>query len=195
MSKAIEFIFDFGSPSTYLAYVKLLRISNNRDVPIIWTPVLLGGIQKSCGNPPPTAFPAKEKWFFKDLEVCAQHDRVPYVRNPFFPINTLALMRGAVALKGTVKFDKYMEVVFKAMWETPQNLGDPEVMEKVLAKVELNSVEFMALISDVEVKERLKQVTEEAVERGVFGCPSFFVGDQLFFGQDRLDQVERAVTV
>lgn len=191
--KSVEFVFDVGSPSSYLAYVKLMRLSQDYAFEIVWTPVLLGAVLQAVGSVAPTTFPAKEKWFFGDLAACADKYDVPFSRNPFFPLNTLALMRGATALLGTAQFPIYVNAVFNALWKHDQNLGDPQGMGAVLAVAGLDAVQFDALISQPEVKSRLKKTTEEALERGVFGCPTFFVGERLFFGQDRFEFVEEAL--
>ncbi|MFJ5295583.1 2-hydroxychromene-2-carboxylate isomerase [Pseudomonas sp. NPDC088368] len=191
--KSVEFVFDFGSPSSYLAYARLMRLARDRAIEIVWTPVLLGAVLQAVGSVAPTTFPAKEKWFFGDLAACADKHHVPFSRNPFFPLNTLALMRGATALLGTAQFSSYVKAVFEALWKHNENLADPQVVERVLAPVGLDARQFEALISHAEVKSLLRKNTEDALERGVFGCPTFFVGDRLIFGQDRLEFVEEAL--
>ena len=118
---------------------------------------------------------------------------MPFARNPFFPINTLHLMRGAAGLQDDPRFMAYLDAVFDAMWLDPKNLGDPAEMAPVLARAGVGGDEFVALIGDEVVKARLKTATEEAIARGVFGAPTFFVGGDMFFGQDRLDWVEEAL--
>ncbi len=193
MPRQVEFLFDFGSPTSYIAYRRLATIADRTGATIVWTPVLLGAILQSLGNTQPTAVPAKRKWFFADLALWARQFGIEYQENPHFPVVTLALQRGAIALQGSPLFAAYVEAVFSAMWQTPRNLGDATVLEQVLTSAGIDTEDFKARIGSPEVKNRLKANTDSAISRGVFGCPSFFVGDQLFFGQDRLHFVEEAL--
>jgi 2-hydroxychromene-2-carboxylate isomerase len=118
---------------------------------------------------------------------------VPYARNPWFPVNTMMLMRGAVAMQKEGRFAPYVEAIFHAMWVEPQNMNDPQVVGTVLAKAGFEPKQMLAAIEDQSVKDELRKNTEEAVSRGVFGAPTMFVGDRMFFGQDRLDFVEEAL--
>ena len=196
MSKQVEFYFDFGSPYTYLAYHQLPKITAKRNATIVWRPMLLGGVFQSTGNRSPIEIPAKGRYSLIDLQRWARHFGVPMTMNPHFPINTLQLMRGAVAyqLRGEEEFQRYLAAIFGAMFERPRNLGQAEQVAAVLQEHGFDAAEFPALISDPTVKDRLKRNTEEAVTRGVFGAPTFFVGEQMFWGQDRLDFVEQALT-
>jgi 2-hydroxychromene-2-carboxylate isomerase len=193
MPKTLEFLFDFGSPTTYLAYKRLPELAARTGATIDFAPILLGGIFKATGNASPAAIPAKGRWMNTDLARFARRDGVTFSHNPHFPINTLHLMRGAAGLKGDKRFMAYVEAVFDAMWRDPKNLGDPAELVPVLERAGLSSDEFRALIEREDVKQRLKAATEAAVERGVFGAPTFFVGDEMFFGQDRMDFVEEAL--
>jgi 2-hydroxychromene-2-carboxylate isomerase len=193
--KAVEFFFDVGSPTTYLAWTQLPAIAKDTGANIVWRPMLLGGVFKATGNQSPVTVPAKGQWMGGDIQRFAQRYLVPFQFNPFFPINTLTLMRGATGLqmRQPERLNDYLRTVFKAMWAKPVNMGDPEVMATVLTAAGFDPVALMALASDPEVKAQLVATTEEAVRRGVFGAPSFFVGDELFFGQDRLDFVRDAL--
>lgn len=193
--KAIEFFFDVGSPSAYLAYTQLPGIAKESGTNIVWRPMLLGGVFKATGNQSPVAVPAKGQWMGNDLHRWAQRYLVPFQFNPFFPINTLTLMRGAtgIQMRKPELLNGYLRAVFKAMWAQPVNMGDPDVASTVLSTAGFHSADMMALVNDPEVKERLVATTEEAVQRGVFGAPSFFVGGELFFGQDRLEFVRDAL--
>lgn len=193
MSKQIEFFFDFGSPTTYLAWTQLPRIAAAHGASIAWRPMLLGGVFKTTGNHSPIEVPAKGRYTLHDLARYAKRYGVPLAFNPAFPINTLTLMRGAQGYLGGEGFQPYLKAVFEALWVRQQNLGKPEVVAQVLAEAGFDPDEFLRLVGDEQVKEGLKATTEEAVRRGVFGAPSFFVGDQLFFGQDRLDFVAEAL--
>jgi len=193
MGKTVEFLFDVGSPASYVAFRRLPAIAERTGATIDWQPFLLGGVFKATGNHSPAEIPAKGAWTSVDLARFAKRHGVPFARNPFFPINTLHLMRGAAGLQGDPRFMAYLDAVFDAMWKDPKNLGDPAEMPPVLARAGLGGDEFMALISSDETKARLKATTENAVARGAFGAPTFFVGDEMFFGQDRLDWVEEAL--
>jgi 2-hydroxychromene-2-carboxylate isomerase len=192
MSKTIEFYFDVGSPASYLAWTQLDALAERTGAQIELKPMLLGGVFMATGNSSPATVPAKGAYSRIDMQRYAQRYGVTLNQNPFFPINTLQLMRGAVACQGTEDFARYLKTVFTAMWVDELDMGQPEVVGKVLAKGGFDPAGVMAKVSDPTVKEQLKSATEEAVRRGVFGAPTFFVGDEMFFGQDRLDWVEAA---
>lgn len=195
MSKTVEFFFDFGSPYTYLAYHQLPKIAARHGATVIWRPILLGGVFQATGNKSPMEVPAKARYSLIDLQRWAQHFGVPLQMNPHFPINTLPLMRGAVAmqLRSEVEFQRYVAVIFRAMFEHPRNLNQPEEVAAVLAENGMDPTAFVDLINAPAAKEKLKENTAQAVARGVFGAPTFFVGEQMFWGQDRLDFVEQAL--
>ena len=193
MTKTVEFVFDVGSPTTYLAWTQLPRIARECDAEIIWTPVLLGGIFKATGNVSPVSVPAKGRWMLADLARSARQFGVPMHFNPHFPINTLYLMRGATALLGEPEFQPYLTSVFTALWVGGANLGEPSELAAALERAGLDPGEFQAMIERPAVKDRLKEATASAVERGVFGCPTFFVGEDMYFGQDRLSQLADAI--
>jgi len=195
MVKNIEFHFDFGSPTAYLAYTQLKLIAERNETKIEYYPILLGGVFKATGNNPPAAVPAKGKYMMVDLQRYANKYRVPYERNPYFPVNTLALMRGAVSYQddgdqNDGDFIKYIEVMFRNMWIEPKNLNDEEVLKKVLIENNFDVDDFIRRITDQNVKDKLISNTENAVNKGAFGAPTMFVGDQMFFGQDRVEFVE-----
>lgn len=196
MSKTVEFLFDVGSPYTYLAYHQLPKIAEAQGAGIVWTPVLLGGIFQATGNKSPAEVPAKGRYSNVDLQRWANAYGVNIEMNPNFPINTLPLMRGAVAMqmRGDEEFHRYLRAIFSAMFEKPRNLNVPAEIGAVLADAGFDPGDFTALISDQSVKDRLKENTAGAVARGVFGAPTFFVGDDMFWGQDRLDFVEEAIS-
>ena len=195
MTNAVECFFDFGSPTSYLAWTQLPRIAAAAGARVDWRPMLLGGVFKATGNASPVLVAAKGRWMGADIARWAKRYGVPFRFNPHFPINTLTLMRGATGLqmRRPADFLRYLDVVERAMWETPKNLGDPAVLAATLAEAGFDADEFVALAADPEVKAKLVATTEEAVARGVFGAPTFFVGDAMFFGQDRLDFVREAL--
>lgn len=194
MAKTVEFFFDFGSPYSYLAYKALPAIAAAQGAQIVWRPMLLGGVFKATGNHSPVEIAAKGKWLQRDLQRWAARYGAPFRNNPHFPVNTLVLMRGAAGMQmRATDFPKYLETIFHAMWEEPRNLGDPQELAAVLRRAGFDADAFLALAHDPAVKEQLKNNTEEAVARGVFGAPTFFVGAEMFWGQDRLDFVAAAL--
>lgn len=190
MTKSVEFLFDFGSPTTYLAYKQLPKIATRHGARIIWTPMLLGAVFKATGNASPATIPVKARYMNADLNRFAKRYGVVLNFNTHFPVNTLPIMRGAVAYQSTNQFDIYVNAMFDAMWAHPRNLNDPNEIAHVLRDIAIDPGDFMARIERADVKEKLKANTEGAVARGVFGAPTFFVGGEMFFGQDRLDFVE-----
>ncbi|MEB2519481.1 2-hydroxychromene-2-carboxylate isomerase [Pseudomonas sp. YuFO20] len=196
MSKIVEFYFDLGSPATYLAYTQLPKICEQTDSQLIYVPILLGGVFKATGNASPATIPAKGRYMFIDLDRYAKRYGVPLKINPHFPINTLVLMRAVtgVQLRQPERFAAFIDCLFKALWIDGRNLNDPATVGAVLSENGFDPEEILALSADEEVKNALKETTEKAVQRGVFGAPSMFVGDQLFFGQDRLDFVIEALS-
>ena len=193
--RTVEYFFDVGSPTAYLAWTQLPKIAAETSAVIAWRPMLLGGVFKASGNASPVTVPAKGRWMNVDIKRWARRYGVPFAFNPHFPINTLTLMRGATGLlmRRPDDFLRYLDVVERAMWQEPKNLGDPAVLATTLAEAGFDAEEFIAVVADPEVKARLIATTEEAVARGVFGAPTFFVGEEMFFGQDRLDFVREAL--
>jgi len=191
----IEFHYDFGSPNAYLVHKVISAVSRKTGIEFEYVPVLLGGVFKATGNASPVTVPAKGRWMFQDMARWARRYGVPLAMNPHFPINTLTLMRGAVGLqmRQPADFERYVETVYRAMWAQPVNLGDAGVVAEMLQRAGFDPDAFAALAGDAEVKAALVANTEEAVARGVFGAPTVFVGEQMFFGQDRLDFVREAL--
>lgn len=194
MPKTIEFWFDFGSPTTYLAHTQLPKVAADTGARIHYMPMLLGGVFKATGNQSPVMVPAKGRWMGGDLARFARRYGVPFTFNPHFPINTLTLMRGAVGLqmRQPDAFMRYVDTMFRAMWIEPANLGDVAVLATTLTTAGFDAAAFQTLVGDAEIKAKLIANTEAAVARGVFGAPTCFVGDEMFFGQDRLDFVREA---
>ena len=193
MNKTVEFFFDFGSPASYLAWTQLPRIAEQAGAQIAWRPMLLGGVFKATGNQSPVMIPSKGSWMLKDLARFAKRYGVAMTFNPNFPINTLTLMRGAAGYLDSERFARYVHTIFEALWVQQKNLGKPDVVAEVLSAAGFDPAEFERLVNDEAVKERLKANTEEAVKRGVFGAPAFFVDSEMHFGQDRLDFVAEAL--
>lgn len=196
MSKSVEFFFDLGSPTTYLAYTQLPKICEQTGSELIYQPMLLGGVFKATGNASPVTIPAKGRYMLQDLSRYAKRYGVPFRFNPHFPINTLMLMRAVTGmqLRHPERFLAFIDCLFRALWVEDRNLNDPETVAAVLTQNGFDPNEVLALTADEDVKAALKDKTEQAIKRGVFGAPSMFVEGQLFFGQDRLDFVVEALS-
>jgi 2-hydroxychromene-2-carboxylate isomerase len=193
MARTLEFYFDYGSPYSYLADTQVEAIAQRAGATLVRKPMLLGGVFKATGNHSPAELPAKSQWSAFDMPMWAKHYGVPFQRNPFFPVNTLALMRGAAAAQLDGLFERYHPAVYKAMWIDGRNLNDIKEVAAVLTAAGLDAQKFGQRIQDQDVKDRLKETTEGAVARGVFGAPTCFVDDMMFFGNDRLPFVEMAL--
>lgn len=193
MAKTVEFWFDVGSPAAYLAWHRLPRICAEQGAQIAYRPMLLGGVFQATGNQSPMNVPAKARYMEADLERFARRDGTPYRHNPHFPINTLALMRGAVGLqmRDEARMLPYVDAVYRAIWSDGRDMNDAAVVGAVLKEAGFDPQAVLALTADPQVKERLKTVTHEAVQLGVFGAPTFFVNGRMYWGQDRLDFVQQ----
>ena len=193
MARTLEFYFDYGSPYSYLADTQVEAIAQRTGATLARKPMLLGGVFKATGNHSPAELPQKGVWSGFDMPLWARHYGVPFRRNPFFPVNTLALMRGAAAAQIDGSFERYHPAMFKAMWVDGRNLNDMKEVAAVLAGAGLDPQKFGNRIQEQNVKDRLKATTDEAVARGVFGAPTSFVDGKMFFGNDRLPFVELAL--
>jgi 2-hydroxychromene-2-carboxylate isomerase len=198
MSAAIEFIFDFGSPNAYLAYRALPPILEKTGARLMINPCLLGGIFKATGNQAPSvAFAGiKGKLEYDMLEMrrfIAKHRLDQFRMNPHFPVNTLMLMRGLIAAGEAGQEAAYLEMGLSGLWEEGLKLDDPEVLARRIDSAGLNAAGLLAAAQTDRVKLKLADNTAAAVARGVFGVPTFFVGVDMFFGKDRLGQVEEAI--
>ena len=192
MPRPIVFLYDFGSPASYVAHCRLKGIAARTGAAVEHVPVLLGGIFKATGNSAPMTVPAKGRYTGHDLMRFAARDGVPFTFNPHFPINTVGLMRLATALRDDDRYLRFVDFAFDAMWHFPRDMGDPAEVAAVLANAGFDAAATLALAASQPVKDRLRAATDDAVARGVFGAPTFFVGDEMWFGQDRLDWVEAA---
>ncbi|HWI84162.1 2-hydroxychromene-2-carboxylate isomerase [Ramlibacter sp.] len=195
MAQTVEFWFDVGSPAAYLAFERLPAICRAAGATLEWRPMLLGGVFQATGNHSPATIPAKGRYLFADLQRFAARHGTAFAPNPHFPINTLTLMRGAVGLqlRQPARFVPYLEAVYRAIWAERRNMNDGAVVAAVLREAEFDPEAVLALAAEPDVKERLKAQTQEAVARGVFGAPTFFVGGEMYWGQDRLDFVKEAL--
>jgi 2-hydroxychromene-2-carboxylate isomerase len=195
MIARVEFFFDYGSPWSYIANARLPGVAKRAKATIAYRPMLLGGVFKATGNRSPADNPveSKQRYGALDLKRWAARANVPFQRNPHFPINTLPLMRLAVAAERSGVFPAFHAALWPAFWADARNLGDPAQVRRVLELASLDSEGLLAGSQSAEVKDELKATTEEAVARGAFGAPTFFVGGEMFFGNDRLDFVEEAL--
>lgn len=199
MGQSVEFLFDFGSPNAYLAHEAIPAIEKRSGTKFIYVPILLGGIFKATNNKSPaeTLAGIKNKPEFMKVETDRFVKRfhvAPYTWNPFFPVNTLNLMRGAIAAQFEGVFEKYVEAAFHHMWREPKKMDDPQVAVKALTESGLDGAGLMTRAQDAEVKAKLVENTQKAVERGAFGSPTFFVGNEIFFGKEQLRDVEEMVS-
>jgi 2-hydroxychromene-2-carboxylate isomerase len=190
-----EFWFDVGSAYSYIAWRALPGFVERTGARVELRPMLLGGVFKATGNRSPVEIAAKGRWAADDLARWASRLGVPFEFNPWFPVNTLALMRAAAGLRlrDPDALPRYLDAVFGAIWASPRNVADPTELASVLAAAGFDPEAFVALIEDPKVKDALRRDTDEAIGRGVFGAPTFFVGDRMFFGQDRMDFVAEAL--
>jgi 2-hydroxychromene-2-carboxylate isomerase len=194
----VEFHFDFGSPNAYLAHLVIPEIERRTGTKFDYVPVLLGGVFKLTGNRSPAESLAgiKNKPEYERLETARfieRHGITSYRRNPFFPVNTLTPMRGAIAARTLGVFERYVDEMYRHMWSEPKKLDDPAVWRAALLESGFDAERFAELVQDAEIKARLLADTERSVERGAFGSPTFFVGDEIFFGKDRLRDVEALI--
>ena len=195
MDKAVEFFFDVGSPAAYLAFERLPPICEAAGAALEWRPMLLGGVFQAAGNQSPMTVPAKGRYVLADLQRFARRHDIPFRQNPHFPINTLTLMRMATGLqlRDPQRFVPYVAAVYRAIWVDGLDMNDPAVVAGVLQHAGFDPQALLALAGDPEVKQRLKDDTQEAVARGVFGAPTCFVDGEMYWGQDRLDFVKEAL--
>jgi 2-hydroxychromene-2-carboxylate isomerase len=196
---APQFLFDFGSPNAFLSHEAIPAIEKRTGVKFEYVPILLGGIFKATNNRSPAESLAgiKNKPEFQMVETerfVRRFGVKPYTMNPFFPVNTLNLMRAAVAAQSEGVFEKYVEAAFHHMWVEPKKMDDPEVALKALAGSGLDAAKLLARAQEPAVKAKLIENTQSAVERGAFGSPTFFVGKEMFFGKEQLREIEELVS-
>ncbi len=193
--KTFEFWFDFGSPASYLAWTQIPVIEADTGARASHCPMLLGGVFQATGNHSPVTIAAKGAYTFTDFNRFARIYGVPLNRPPEFPVNTLMLMRGAAGLqlREPARFMAYAQAVFRAMWVDAKNLNDPAAVGAMLQAAGFDPAALLALTQEAAVKDHLKALTQQAVERGVFGAPTFFVDGHMFWGQDRIEFVKQAL--
>ena len=197
MSK-VEFHFDFGSPNAYLSHLVIPEIEKRTGVKFDYVPVLLGGVFKLTNNRSPAESLAgiKNKPDYERLETARfvrRHGITRFKSNPFFPVNTLVMMRGAIAAQSLGVFERYIDEMYRHMWAEPKKMDDPAVLRAALDESHLPIGQILEMVQAPDVKDRLLENTRRSVERGTFGSPTFYVGDEIFFGKDRLRDLEELI--
>ena len=193
--KTFDFYFDFGSLASYLAHTQLPKMFTETGASANLLPMLLGGVFQATGNSSPMTVPAKGRYVFVDFKRYADGYGVPLNTNPHFPIITTTLMRMVTALQmhNDPRIQNFRDAVFQAIWVDSLNLNDPVIVGQMLTDAGFDAAALLAMANDQATKDQLKAVTMKAVERGVFGAPTFFVGEEMFWGQDRIEQVKAAL--
>jgi 2-hydroxychromene-2-carboxylate isomerase len=194
----VEFHFDFGSPNAYLSHLVIPEIEKRTGVKFEYVPVLLGGVFKATNNrsPAESLQGIKNKPDYERLETTRfirRHNITRYKSNPFFPVNTLMMMRGAIAAQSLNVFAQYVDEMYRDMWAEPKKMDDPNIFRTALDEAGLKSAQILELIQTPKVKDQLIENTRSSVERGTFGSPTFYVGNEIFFGKDRLRDVEEMI--
>ena len=192
MPHPIEFLFDVGSPTAYLAWHRLKKVAARTGASLVPVPILLGGVFKATGGSPPGVVIAKGRWMNEDMQRWAARDGIALGNNPYFPVNTITLMRILAGLQGDERFEAVTDTLFAGMWLHGRNMADAEILAATLTEAGHDAAALLALAQEPEVKQRLIANTEAAVARGVFGAPTCFVAGQMHFGQDRINWVEAA---
>lgn len=194
MTKEVDYYFDCISPAAYISWARLPDLIEESHAKVNYKPMLLGGVFKATGNSSPITVPAKGAYVFEDFKRWAKRYDVPYVVNDKFPINSLYLMRGIIAYKDDLRFMSLTNAIFDAMWVSNKDLTDSEVVAQVVSSANIDPVHFVEAINDPLTKQALIEATDEAISRGVFGAPTFFVDGVMFWGQDRMDFVIEALS-
>lgn len=191
MAKSFEFFYDYTSPTAYIGDYAARAVAGRTGAEMIYRPMFLGGVMQATGNAPPGMVPAKGKYMSRDVPRCAARYNLQFAFNPSFPLKTLPILRASLGLEGE-SLVRFRDACWSHIWgaDGPKNLGASEEITAMCDSIGLNASEVLAMGKDDGLKARLTVNTDEAVERGVFGAPSYFVGDELFFGHDRLDYVE-----
>ena len=196
--KKVEFHFDFGSPNAYLSHLVIPAIEQRTGSKFQYVPILLGGVFKLTNNRSPAESLAgiRNKPQYERLETARfirRHGITKFQSNPFFPVNTLMIMRGAMAARAMGIFERYVDEMYRHMWAEPKKMDDPNIVRGVLDAAGFDSARWFELIQSAPVKDELLHNTEQSVERGTFGSPTFFVDGEIFFGKDRLREVEEMI--
>lgn len=191
MSAQVDFYYDFASPTAYLAWTQLPELCKQYGANLNYHPMLLGGVFKATGNSTPVLIEPKGKWIFEDIKRYARHYGVPYQKNPFFIINSMTMMRGAMWAQNTGVLEHYNKAMYTATWADGLNTAEPDVIASVMQDASLDADAMLLAASDDAIKKQLIDATNYAVDQGVFGAPTMIVNGDLHFGQDRLDWIKR----
>ena len=187
MSKTIEFYFDFISPYSFISYKKIKEIVKKKNTSFKLKPILLGGLHNLHNIKAPAFIPAKAKFMIRDCKMIAEKNKIDFRFNSYFPIRTLGLMRGVLIAEEDNIQNYYIEKIYDAIWVDGLNLNDQNIVDKVLKNMEINPKTFFLRSSNQNIKDLLKKKTQEAFQKGIFGAPTFYVNNKLFWGQDRLE--------
>ena len=186
MSKSIEFYFDFVSPYSYIAHKQIQKVEKKNTFKIKYMPICLGGLHNSAGVTAPAFIPVKAKFMIRDAKLVSEKKNITFKFNSYFPIKTLNLMRGTL-ISQEDKFEKlYIKKIFDAIWKDGLNMNDQTIIDKVIKNMDMNPKTFFLRAVDIKIKNKLKKLTDDALRKGIFGAPTFVVGNKIFWGQDRL---------
>jgi 2-hydroxychromene-2-carboxylate isomerase len=187
MNKSIEFYFDFISPYSFISFKKIKEIIKKKNIKFILKPVVLGGLHNLHSIKAPAFIPAKAKFMIRDCKMVAEKNKIEFKFNSYFPIKTLNLMRGVLIAEEDNIHNYYIEKIYEAIWINGLNMNDQNIVDKVLKNIDINPKTFFLRSSNQNIKDLLKKKTNEAFEKGIFGTPTFFVNNKLFWGQDRIE--------
>ena len=193
MSTNIDFYYDFISPASYFAWMRLKELTEGTGANINYKPILLGGILKATGNTSPVTVPAKWEWIKTDFQRHADHYGIPFQLNPHFIFSTVNAMRGALWALSNGQIESYNQAMFSAAWAQGEDLSSPEALRAILTNAGFDPEQVAGAMAQPQIKTALIEATDADAKRGVFGAPTFFVNDEMFFGQDRMDWVKRAL--
>ena len=187
MNKSFDFYFDFVSPYSFIAHKKIRRLEKKTSVKIKYKPILLGGLHNLHNIKAPAFIPAKAKFMIRDCKMIADREKIKFKFNSYFPIKSLNLMRGVLVAQEDDFKSFYIDSIFNAIWKDGLNMNDQNIVDKILKNLEINPKTFLLRSSSQNIKENLKNRTNDAFEKGIFGAPSFFINNKIFWGQDRIE--------
>lgn len=187
MNKPIEFYFDFISPYSFISYKKIIKIIKKENIKFKLQPILLGGLHNLHNIKAPAFIPAKAKFMIRDCKMIAEKNKINFKFNSYFPIKTLNLMRGVLIAEEDNIQGYYIDKIYEAIWVDGLNMNDQNIVDKVLKNIDINPKTFFLRSSNQNIKNLLRKKTEEAFQKGIFGAPTFYVNNKLFWGQDRLE--------
>ena len=187
MSKTFEFYFDFVSPYSFIAHKEIRKLEKKNLIKVRYKPVLLGGLHNLHGIKAPAFIPSKAKFMIKDCKLITEKKRISFKFNSYFPIKTLNLMRGALVAEEDNFLNYYIDKIFDSVWKDGLNMNDQSIIDKILKNINVNPKEFFLRTNSESIKNLLKKKTSEAFDKGIFGAPTFYVNNKIFWGQDRLD--------